>query len=100
MKGCSCSRHLLKPLTPWVGPVCELFPIRQPYWQHVPSLKNHGHLSQSEFFTADMMSSENTLDFIQTNHVPWMSKVGIAVAKAHSPIGQSHQVYKLIGRNS
>ncbi len=31
-----------------------------------------------------------------TNHVAWMPKVGVAIAKTDSPIGQSHQVNVLM----
>lgn len=36
----------------------------------------------------------------QTNHVAWMPKVGVTVAKADSPIGQSQQVDFLVGGDS
>lgn len=34
---------------------------------------------------------------IQTNHIAWMSKVGVAVPETDSPIGQSHKVDFLVG---
>ena len=34
---------------------------------------------------------------IPTNHVAWMAKVGVAVAEADSPIGQSQQIDILVG---
>lgn len=34
---------------------------------------------------------------IQTNHVAWMTKVGVAVTKANPSIGHGHQVNLLLG---
>lgn len=70
----------------------------QPPNQNVKgSQPNQCHFTHQEKYIQVFCLMQNLFKFIPTNHIAWVSKVGVAVAKTDSSISQSYEVNLLVG---